>query len=177
VQGVRDWRERRRAAGLAAASLVWVVLVLAACGGGGGGTTSASTAATSRGPAPTAAHGSKGDKPTRPHITRKSAALHRAALRLSASARRGRRVGGKLCAGVKREDALAHFLAAAKAAEKQHHISGRAGMIARIKRLPKRAYKGKAAPAMAAALVASGMPPKQRVGAFTGCLRQLQRNG
>jgi hypothetical protein len=163
---------------LVAISLVWVAVALSACGGGGGSTTSASrSTTTSRGPAPTAAHGSKGDKPTRPHVSQRSARLHRAALRLSASTKRGRQAGHQLCAGVKRKDALAHFLAAARAAEKQHHNASRAGMIARVKLLPKRAYKSKIAPAMAAALVASAMPPKQRVGAYTGCMAQLQRNG
>jgi hypothetical protein len=172
-------------AGLAVLALLGVAMVLSACGGDSGtsaasappATTPPAPTMTQHGGAPTAAPGSKGDKPTQPHVTERSIALHRAALRVSPSMKRGRQAGHQLCAGVKSKDALARFLTIAEAAEKQHHISGRAGMIERIKMVPKRAYGNKEAPALAAALVASGVPLEQRVGAYTGCLAQLQHSG
>jgi hypothetical protein len=50
-------------------------------------------------------------------------------------------------------------------------------MIARAQQLPKTALKGRAAPAMAAALIASGMPVDQRSGGFAGCMAALHANG
>jgi hypothetical protein len=153
--------------------LVAVAVAVSACGGGGTKTTSASTS-TAPAATSTASHPATGAKrSTTGHATagKPSRALRAA---MTAQWRRGRRAGLHACAGVARKDALAHFLAVAETAEKHHHVAVRAGMIARIKQLPKTARNGKAAPAMAAALVVSGMPVRQRAGAFAGCMTTLR---
>jgi hypothetical protein len=170
---MRDRREGRLAAGLVALLLVGAALALSACGGGGG-TTAASTPT-----APTTtAHAAKGAKGSGKAAKHASAAKPSKALRAAMTAQwhRGNRTGKRACTGVAGKDALAHFLALAEAAEKRHHVAVRAGIIARIKQLPKTARHGKAAPAMAAALVATGLPVKQRAGAFAGCMSALRRS-
>jgi hypothetical protein len=175
---MRDRKEGRLAASLVALLLVGAALVLAACGGSGG-TTAATTApaAATTSTSGHAAKGSHGASTTGKHASTTAGKPSRA-LRAAMTAqwRHGNRAGRHACAGTANKDALAHFLAAAEAAEKRHHVAVRAGMIARIKQLPKTARHGKAAPAMAAALVAAGMPVKQRAGGFAGCMAALRRS-
>jgi hypothetical protein len=161
-----------------ALSLVWAALALTACGGGGASaTTSASTTATgATQPArstPTTAQGSARSRSAARALAGSGGSVGHPAVVLTAEARRGKAAGRRTCAGVKPADALAHFLALAKAAQKQHPIMGREGMIVRIEQLPKAAFHGRAATAFAAALVASGMPAKQRAGGFAGCVTAL----
>ncbi len=164
-------------AGLIATALAGVVLMLSACGGSSGTTAASAPPATAPAAATTGAHGSttaaKGAqaKGKAAPVQKQSRALRAA---LTAQWRRGHRAGQRACAGVSSTHSLAHFVALATAAEKHHHVPVRAGMLARIKQLPKTAQKGKAAPAMAAALVATGMPVKQRAGGFAGCMAALR---
>ena len=174
---MRDRKEGRLVASLVALLLVGAALALAACGGSGGSTAASTPAAPAT--TSTTAHGAKGSqhaKGTSKHATatgKPSRALRAA---LTVQLRRGHRAGQRACTGIPGKDALAHFLAAAVAAEKRHHVAVRAGMIARIKQLPKTARHGKAAPAMAAALVAAGMPVKRRAGGFAGCMAALRHS-
>jgi len=172
---MRDRKEGKHLAGVIALLLVGAAVVLAACGGSAS-TTTASAPATTPAPASQSQHG----KTTGAHHARttgtvapvhKLSAAARAAIRTQTQL--GRRVGRKACAGLTRANALAHIVPLAKAAEKRHHVPVRAGMLARVQQLPKSALQGRAAPAMAAAIIAAGQPVKQRAGAFTGCLTAL----
>jgi hypothetical protein len=172
-------KEGRRVAGLAAAILASLALTFTACGGSDKTTsTSAQTTTAATTSTSTTAHGhKKGSKKAAHRHPRRAATVGSLGRAHTTSAKRGRSAGKRACAHLDRANALASMLKVAEKAEKRHHVAARAGMIARIKQLPKTAYQGRAAPAMAAALVATGLPVKQRAGGFVGCIEALRANG
>jgi hypothetical protein len=179
-------RSSWRAGGIAIMAVVCGTAVLAGCGGGGdqSSTTpaqpttaqrSASTASTTTGKstAGKATDKSASGKPS----ARTGASSSSPHFEVSDAWRKGHKIGQKECAGVPQDEVLAHFLALAKAAQARHPDLARRGMIERVEQLPKDAYHGTAAPAMAAALVATGMPVEQRAGGFAGCVAALGGTG